>query len=85
MAANGDEREIDTVTLRVALVVHRLDLGWRPKTIEVATLCNISREGAWMLLNRMSDIVPVYLDEEDGRWGMLGEGVKPGKRHYVAS
>ena len=81
---NGDEREIDTATLRVALVVYKLDRGWTPTTRQVAELCNISREGAWMLLCRMSDVVPVGQDE-DGQWFMQTEGVRSPKRHYVVS
>ncbi len=81
---NGDEREIDTATLRAAAVTYRLMLGWTPKTIEVAEYCGIGIAGAWALLVRISDVVPIYQDREfENRWRLPGEGEVRGKRHYV--
>ena len=83
MAANGDEREIDTVTLRVAVVVYQLVRGWTPTTRQIADMCSLSNVGAWLMMSRMSDVVPVYLDD-DGTWRMAADATAPpAKRHYV--
>lgn len=84
MATNGDDREIDTVTLRVAAVVYRLTQGWMPTTREVAEYCGMGDAGAWAMLVRMSDIVPVYCDKDLGhRWSLSSEGAVKVVRHYV--
>jgi hypothetical protein len=82
---NGDEREIDTVTLRVALITWRLVGGWTPTTREVATYCSMRENSAWDLLSRMTDVLPLFLDREDGRWRLVEKDDQTPRRHYVAS
>jgi alkylated DNA nucleotide flippase Atl1 len=59
---------LDTLTVseRVALVVLELATGKRLTTRQVAELCGISRQGAWLLLCRISRVVP--LGYGDGVW-----------------
>jgi alkylated DNA nucleotide flippase Atl1 len=59
---------LDTLTVseRVALVVLELATGKRLTTRQVADLCGISRQGAWLLLCRISRVVP--LGYGDGVW-----------------
>jgi hypothetical protein len=81
---NGDEREIDTATLRVAIVTWKIFSGWTPTTRDVAELCSMADNGAWAMLVRMSDVLPIYLDREDFRW-RLTDGVERQPCHYVVT
>ena len=85
MAANGDEREIDTVTLRVAFVTWKIALGWTPTTKEVAELCLFEHHSAWTMLSNMSDVLPIYLDKSDLRWRISDDAERPKNLHYVSS
>lgn len=80
---NGDEREIDTVTQRAALATYLLLQGWQPKTRQVAEKFGMSDGGAWNLMCRLSDVLPIAQDDED-RWHVTENGEQH-HRHYVCT
>lgn len=81
---NGDEREIDTATLRVAIVTWKILCGWTPTTREVAELCSFEHNSAWTMLSNMSEVLPIYLDMDDLRWRIADGAELPRKRHHVS-
>lgn len=85
MAANDSSViEITTATVRATAVTHRMMLGWTPTTHEVTEFCKFeSEQGAYAMLVRMSDVVPIYWDKADGRWHMLQAGETRKRCHYV--
>ncbi len=80
---NGDEREIDTVTQRAALATYLLLRGWQPKTQQIAERFGMSNKGAWDLMCRISDVIPVTQDTND-RWCMVSDEEQR-HRHYVCT
>jgi hypothetical protein len=61
-----------TATERTAYVMLRLAAGERLTTMQVASACHLSRQGSYRLLDSMSRVVPLVLD--DGKWGLLRQG-----------
>lgn len=59
----------ETVTERVAVVVHRLTLGQTMTIGDVMTATNLTRSAAYNLMNRVSRVTPLVLDA--GRWQLL--------------
>ena len=53
-------------TERVGIVVHRLSRGEVVSTMEIAAWVGISRVGAWLMLDKLSRVLP--LNMVDGRW-----------------
>ena len=53
-------------TERVGVVVHRLAHGETGSTLEIAGWIGVSRVGAWMMLDKLSRVLPLNL--VDGRW-----------------
>lgn len=53
-------------TERVGIVVHRLAHGEAGSTMEIAEWVGVSRVGAWMMLDKLSRVLPLNL--VDGRW-----------------
>ena len=52
-------------TERVGIVVHRLSRGEVGSTMEIAAWVGISRVGAWLMLDKLSRVLP--LNMVDGR------------------
>ena len=48
-----------TTTIRVAYVMFRLMSGERFTTEDVARMLNISRQGAWVMLDQISSVLPL--------------------------
>ncbi len=62
-----DNGDLDTVSVRVAKVVWRMRDGWTPTTKEVGVFCNLDRVSAYLLMARISRVIPIALDERDQR------------------
>ena len=65
------EGEIDTPTLRAALVAIRVmdDIRpWQPTTAQVAAYARMSPNGAYRLMARLSRVLPIAQDEKTGQW-----------------
>ena len=62
--------DIDTVTVRAALVAIRVmdtDRPWTPTTQEVADYLRMTPNGAYRMLARLSAKLPIAQDDS-GRW-----------------
>lgn len=60
---------------RAALITWRLAHGGRYTTAEVAAQLGITYQAARYLLTNLSGApIPIYQDEEDGRWQLLRQG-----------
>lgn len=66
MADLDTDYEIATATMRTALVVWRMALGWQPTTDDIARKFGMSRQGAGELMKRISGIVPICADDIHG-------------------
>jgi hypothetical protein len=62
-----DDRELSTVTERVGLVVWHLVHGEAMQTRDVAEMTGLGMAGAWILMVRLSRVIPIYQDEQ-GMW-----------------
>ncbi len=58
-----DNGDLDTVSVRVAMVTWRLMGGWTPTTREVSEFLGMELSGAYYLMARISRVIPLYLDE----------------------
>ena len=69
MSATIDSEEIDTTTIRAALVALRIVGGerWTPTTAQVAQYARLSHSGAYRMLARLSGALSIAQDA-DGRW-----------------
>lgn len=59
----------ETVTERVAVVVHRLTLGQTMTISDVMAATGLKRAGAYALMARVSRVAPLVLDA--GEWALL--------------
>lgn len=59
----------ETVTERVAVVVHRMTLGERMTIADVMQATGLKRAGAYALMARVSRVAPLVLDA--GQWSLL--------------
>lgn len=59
------EEELVT-TERVGVVVHRLTLGECASTAEIAEWTGLTRVGAWLMMDKLSRVLPVVM--VDGQW-----------------
>ena len=55
---------------RVAVVVWHLAHGDAFHTSEVCKMTGVSRQAAWVLMGKISRVLPVY-QADDGRWQVL--------------
>ena len=63
MAAD-EEYDMDIATVRAAFVVWRMLVqSWQPTTAEVAQKFGMTRQGAYALLCKISDVVPITQDD----------------------
>lgn len=53
-------------TERIGLVVHRLTRGEFATTAEIAGWTGLTRVGAWLMMNKLSRVLPLAL--VDGKW-----------------
>ena len=58
-----------TTTERVGRVSYWLITGDGMRTIDVATLAQVTRQRAWQMLCALSRVIPIYQDD-DGFWQM---------------
>jgi len=79
--ANGNGREIDTITQRAAYVGFQMARGWTPTTREVAEKFNMSDGGAWDLMTHVSYILPIA-QNRTFQWIVMEE-VQRVRIHYV--
>ena len=61
--------EPDTVTERVGLVVWHLAHGEAMQTRDVAEMTGLGMAGAWVLMIRLSRVIPIYQDDR-GFWAV---------------
>jgi hypothetical protein len=59
------EEELVT-TERVGVVVYRLMRGEAATTLEIATWTGLTRTGAWLMMEKLSRVLP--LAQVEGRW-----------------
>jgi len=59
--------EPDTITERAALVTWHLAHGEAMQTRDVAEMTGLGMAGAWILMVRLSRVIPIYQDD-CGRW-----------------
>lgn len=57
----------DTITERAATITWRLAHGESLQTRDVADLVGLSMPGAYLLMQRLSRVIPIYQDEQ-GFW-----------------
>ena len=54
--------ELDTITERAAIVAWHLAHGETMQTRDVADLCGLTMTGAYLLMRRLSRVIPIYQD-----------------------
>lgn len=54
---------------RAAYIMAKLSAGQKLSTAKVAEDCGVTRQGAYRIMDVMSRVVPLVLD--DGQWGLL--------------
>jgi hypothetical protein len=59
--------EIDTITVRAALITWHLAHGETMQTRDVAEMTGLTMTGAYLLMTRLSRAIPIYQDDQD-RW-----------------
>jgi hypothetical protein len=59
--------EPDTITERAALITWHLAHGEMLQTRDVAEMTGMTMAGAWILMIRLSRVLPIYQDD-CGRW-----------------
>ena len=59
--------EPDTITERAALVTWHLCHGEAMQTRQIAEITGLGMAGAWVLMQRLSRVIPIYQDDR-GFW-----------------
>jgi molybdenum-dependent DNA-binding transcriptional regulator ModE len=54
-------------TERAAVLVRRLTLGEAITTAQAARLVGVSRQAAWLMLTKLSRVLPIVQDRDGGR------------------
>jgi hypothetical protein len=60
--------EPETPSERVALIVWHLAHGEGLNTLHIAQMTGLSLRGARELMYRVSRVIPIYQDDNDGMW-----------------
>ena len=71
----------ETPSERVALVVWYMAHNVALSTREVAKITRISKRGALELMNRISRVLPIYLD--DRVWRICHDGEQDAQRYVI--